>query len=376
MRNGLSCPLGAAGALLMIGLASATLHASPAMIRLGYTGCQACHLSPQGRGLLTEYGKGMDDTHSARRGVYDTDDSRPRRLFHDVRLLTQLSSEVRERPERVTAAALRAWYRNSTRVSDLFRVSGSISVDLPARAQEVTRVQPLPSQPQPFLRQLLLEFTPRRNVYLAVGRDTLPSGVEIADQATYIRARNVQGLTDVPTQVKLFWWTPRFQIAPYAFGPSGHELRPFRTSGAGVLAETYLFGDRLATGMSMRIARNPTFDERLTGVYARLGMGAWGVLTEHDLMRRGERAADRREFDQYTGYVQLFFYPTDWLVASISADRLRVESPYEDHRWYLRPELSARLSPHVTIAASIRDQYVQARRSTAFVVQLFLKTVD
>ncbi len=375
MRTRLSCTR-AAGALLVIGLAPAALHASPAMIRFGYAGCRACHLSPQGRGLLTEYGRGIDDTHSARRGVYDTDDSRPRRLFHDVRLMAQLHSEAREQPERATAAALRAWYRNSTRVSDRFRVSGSISFDLPARAPEVTRVQPLPSQPQAFLRQMLLEFTPHRNVYVAVGRDTLPSGVEIADQATYMRARNMQGLTDVPTQVKLFWSTPRFQIAPYVFGPSGHELRPFRTSGTGVLAETYLLGDRLATGLSLRVARNPTFDERLTGVYLRLGLGAWGVLTEHDVVRRSEGAADGREFDQYTGYVQVFFYPTDWLVASISADRLQVESPYEDRRWYLRPELSARLSPHVTIAASIRDQYVQARRSTAIVVQLYLKTVD
>jgi hypothetical protein len=346
------------------------------MIRLGYAGCQACHLSPQGRGLLTEYGKGMDDTHSARRGVYDTDESRRRRLFHDVRLMTQVSSEAREQPERVTTAALRAWYRNSTRVSDLFRVSGTISADLPARETEVTRVQPLPSQPQVFLRQMLLEFTPRQNMYLAVGRDTLPSGVEIADQATYMRSRNVQGLTDVPTQVKLFWWKPRFQIAPYVFAPSGQEMRPFRTSGTGVLAETYLLGDRLATGLSVRLARNTTFEERLTGVYARLGLGAWGVLTEHDLVRRRERTAGRRAFDQYTGYVQVFYYPTDWLVASLSADRLHVDAPYDDQRWYLRPELSARLSPYVTIAASVRTQQREARRSTAFVVQLYLKTVD
>ena len=86
MRTRLSCTR-AAGALLVIGLAPAALQASPAMIRFGYAGCQACHLSPQGRGLLTEYGRGIDDTHSARRGVYDTDDSRPRRLFHDVRLM-------------------------------------------------------------------------------------------------------------------------------------------------------------------------------------------------------------------------------------------------------------------------------------------------
>ena len=62
---------------------SARLSASPAMIRLGYAGCQACHLSPQGRGLLTEYGKGIDDAQSPA-----TEPMKPTRigwrLLHDV----------------------------------------------------------------------------------------------------------------------------------------------------------------------------------------------------------------------------------------------------------------------------------------------------
>jgi hypothetical protein len=356
---------------------AAELWASPAMIRLGYAGCQACHLSPQGRGLLTEYGKGIDDAQSARHGVYDADEDRWRRLFQDVRLMTQLTSEAREQPERATSAALRLWYRNTTRLSHTFRVSGALSVDAPERAQELTKVQPLPSQPEVFVRQALLEITPHKNVYVAVGRDTLPSGVEIADQATYMRARNGQGLTDVPTQAKLFWSTEKFQVAPYVYAPSGHEAAGFHTSGAGVIAEKYLVGDRLAAGVTLRMARNTTFDERQAGLYARFGMGRWGVLTEHDLVRRGERRGEQRHFNQYTGFVQLFFYPTDWLVTSLSADHLQIDAPYGDARWYLRPEVSARLSPHITIAASIRDQYLlPSQRSTAFVLQVFLKTVN
>ena len=363
-------------ALLAVVLAATPLKASPAMIRLGYAGCQACHLSPQGRGLLTEYGKGIDDTHSARRGEYEHDETRRRRLFHDLRLLTQLRSDLGAQPVRQPAAQLRAWYRNTTFLTERVRVSGTVSADVPAPERQVTALQPLPSQPPVFVRQALLEISPRKNLYIALGRDTLPSGVEIADQATYMRSRNGQGLTDVPTQVKLFWWTPRFQVVPYAFTPSGHEARGFRTGGAGLLAETYLLGDRLATGMALRRSRNRTFDERFTGVYARLGMGRWGLLTEHDLVRREHRGVGGAASHQYTGYVQLFLYPTDWLVASIGAERLQPDRPLDRSRWSLRPELSARLSPHVTLAASLRDEYAGVQRSTTLVVQLFLKTVD
>ena len=42
--------------LLIAGPAAAT----PNMIRLGYPQCQSCHLTPQGGGLLTSYGEGID----------------------------------------------------------------------------------------------------------------------------------------------------------------------------------------------------------------------------------------------------------------------------------------------------------------------------
>lgn len=345
------------------------------MIRFGYTTCQACHFSPQGRGLLTEYGRGIDDTHSARNGVYVPADEN-RRLFHDVRL-AQLSSDAPAQPGRVTSAAARVWYRNVTFLTSSSRVSGVVSVDVPAPADETTGVQPLPSQPQVFVRQALWEYTPRKGIHVAVGRDTLPSGVEISDQAAYMRARNGQGLTDVPTQAKLFVLTDRYQVVSYAFGPSGLEARAFRTRGAGVLAEVFSLSDRLATGVTARAAANQTFGERMVGVYARLGLGRWGVLTEHDLTRRAPRRDHTPAFDQFTAYLQVFFYPTDWIVTSVSVERLQVDTPHRDRRLYVRPEITIRLSPHLTIAASLRDNYLSStQRSTAAVLQVFAKSVS
>src|SRR5580692_4135785 len=44
--------------------------ALPTMIRLGYTNCSACHFSPQGGGLLTLYGRGIDTAQSLLGGEY------------------------------------------------------------------------------------------------------------------------------------------------------------------------------------------------------------------------------------------------------------------------------------------------------------------
>jgi hypothetical protein len=357
-------------------LIPAPVVASPGMIRFGYAGCQACHLSPQGRGLLTEYGKGIDDTQSARRGVYTPDESRQRRLFHDVRVMAQVGTRSELHADAVTSVDARLWYRSAVALTESMRVSGMVSLDVPGRDVAPTGIHALPSPPQIFVRQALWELTPRKGLYLAIGRDTLPSGVEIADQASYMRAWNGQGITEVPTQVKLYVSTPRFQVTPYLFGPSGHEAQGFHTAGAGVLAETYLLGDRLVAGVSTRLARNAAHDIGLAGVYARIGLGRWVVLTEHDVTRRTGRAPDGHSFDQYTGFAQVLFYATDWLVVSLSGDRLAVEAPDHERRFRWRPEVSARISPHLTIAASVGTQRVSGQHSTTALVQLFLKTVS
>src|SRR4051812_17218494 len=70
---------------------SGSAAASPTMVRLGYARCSTCHLSPQGAGLLTDYGKGIDQAQSLKGGEYQAaDDTRPDWLRDDGRLLVSM----------------------------------------------------------------------------------------------------------------------------------------------------------------------------------------------------------------------------------------------------------------------------------------------
>jgi hypothetical protein len=42
-------------------LSTTSAHAFPWMIREGYTGCNTCHADPSGAGILTQYGRGMEE---------------------------------------------------------------------------------------------------------------------------------------------------------------------------------------------------------------------------------------------------------------------------------------------------------------------------
>jgi hypothetical protein len=368
----------------ILGCSAATALASPSMIRLGYPTCSGCHLSPQGRGLLTEYGKGIDEAESARGGVYEPASAERRRVMQDVRLLAQMDHGSGANGAAGSSSAqggewspqARLWYRNATFLTARQRLSATVSIDLPSRTFSGPVTRPATDVPRVFVSRAMWEFRPRPGLELAVGRDVLPSGVEIADQGSYIRARNDQGVADVPTQAKLFWSSSRFQVTPYIFGPSGLEPSAHRAGGGGVLAEAITARERLAVGLSARASTNATFDERLLGVYVRTGFGRWALFSEWDFTTRRWRAGTHRRPDQVAGFGQVTFHPTRWLMASMVIERLRTGEPFVDRRVRTRPEIAMRLSSHVTVAASVRDQWVSADRSSqTFLLQLFLKTV-
>jgi len=353
--------------------------AAPTMIRLGYTNCVACHLSPQGRGLLTDYGKAVDEAQSARHGDYTPpDSSRRRKIFQDLRLLTQMDMGAPAGAHGATTGLYRLAYRTSAGITDNSRISATITAGFPSHAKPSGPGYLASSRAGTLvLSKALWEYRPKGGIELAVGRDYLPSGLEIADQSAFIRARNGQGMTEVPTQAKLFWGSDRFQLVPYVFAPSGHERREFRAHGAGLLGETVIGHQRIVLGVAGRLSASDAFDQQMIGAYARLGFGRWGILAEHDLTRRRTRTGEHHAFNQYAGYSQLFIYPCDWLLTSIVVEQLKVGEPFEERRFHLKPEVMLRLTSNATVGFSMRDTTPSGTaRSRVYTLQFYLKTVN
>src|SRR5262249_62115562 len=73
---------------VLIGAQASVARASPTMIRLGYSDCASCHISPQGGGMLTTYGKGVDEAQSLRRQEVHPVDTAAERLLYDFRFVT------------------------------------------------------------------------------------------------------------------------------------------------------------------------------------------------------------------------------------------------------------------------------------------------
>lgn len=358
-----------------VGVRSAA--ASPTMIRLGYTGCASCHLSPQGGGLLTTYGKGVDEAQSLSAKEIEPSDTRQRRLLFDMRFL--FASHVTQgpsQPSSVSSSTFSAMLRGSVKVSERNRMSYVMGLDGPRSVRTIGG-----RTAKVVVPKALWEYRPKEGVEIAAGRDLMPSGIGLPDSQTFMRNGVDARDAKYPTQVKAFLWTERLQITPYVFGPGGDEPRAARQYGGGVLGGVDVWQHHAVLGLSTRATAGDEFNRRSVGAFARLGFGKWGVLAEHDLTSREARdgigvPTDTRHL---AGHTQVFFAPREWLVTSLAAEHLVIDGiTRPTHTYRLTPAVQTRLSDNLTLTFNMRDIFADARsaRSRTFTVQVAAKSVQ
>ena len=368
-------------------LVASILSALPNMIRLGYPNCMSCHVSPQGGGLLNPYGRGIDEAQSRRAGEY-----RPNSL-HLFDLLSangHIDQDFRAvMSSQVTASTNgpmlglnrgRFFYRNVTTFGKGFRASVVVDGETDPSSR---KGKPYEAGMRPGLVMVtsaMLQYRPKEGIEFGAGRDYLPQGLIIPDQTAFIKARNRLGYFDTPTQAKAFFWGRRWLASPFAFAPSGREPRTGREKGGGLMAEFDLLGKgKTVVGVNALRGSDLLGNRNMTGIYTRLGFGAWGILAEHDLTRRARHLAyGGGAFNQQATYGQLFYYWREWLVTSVITERLTVQNPYPEHLWAYKGEVGARMSSNwsISLRAGLQRDFRTRVLSPVASIQFTAKTVN
>lgn len=357
--------------------------ALPTMIRLGYTGCATCHLAPQGGGPLNPYGRSIDEAQSLRAGEYRPRDSRlvrtiswNGRIAHDLRVLLPMQRTWAAHEPVEGSLRARLQYRNFTQLPKGFAVHVMVTGETDPAPRPVRLYDPPFESSSPVLNVALVQYRAAPGLDISVGRDQIPIGVNIPDSAAFFKARNRRGFYDAPTQLKLHWEGPRHRIVPFAFAPAGSLPAGEREYGGGMLAAFDPFGNHHAMiGGGYLRGSSTNGNREVIQAHARVGFGAWGILTQHDITNRDRDAAG--SFRQHATYTQVFWAAREWLVASAVAERLSVQVPFEERRNGGAIEIAARLTSVATVGASACVQYdvLTRRTSRSITFQLALKTV-
>lgn len=361
---------------LLAAVLPAPAYALPTMIRLGYTNCAVCHLSPQGGGLLTPYGKGVDTAQSLFTKEPRTPDEQLTSLY-DVRAVfvaNMLSSEAR--PGTLSASTLRTMFRNAVNMSSHTRVSYQAGLD--ATMTGNMTMAPAVGTGDILVSKAIFEYHPRDGISVQVGRDTLPDGLGLPDPQTFMRRQHDPSGTAFPIQAKAFLWNSHYELTPYVYGPGFDETRRVaRQRGAGVVGGLDL-GKRAVVGMTARTAHSDAFDRKSVGAYGRLGFGRWGVLAEHDLTSRVVPGPAPAPADYVLGYTQLFVYPAEWFLTSLIVDTVDVSGSATKRAYRIAPAVSMRLSNNFTLGFTTRNEVVRgpAPDSRTYLLTLAVKSVQ
>ena len=362
--------------VVLASIQASTLLASPTMIRIGYSDCAACHISPQGAGMLTTYGKGIDEAQSLRAGEPRPIDTAAKRLIYDVRFIaaSQLVDSLAS-GDSVSASTFRLQLRSSVRVSEKNRMSYAAGLESPTLTSSAFGTS---AAPKGVVSKALWEYRPKDGLEIAFGRDEMPSGIGLPDPQAFIRKGNDPGDTVYPTQVKMFWWNKHVQLTPYAFAPGGDESPEVRQYGAGMLGGVDVWKQRAVLGVSVRSSNASTFTRRSAGGFARLGFGRWGILAEHDFTSRTASDSTLTASQYLAGHTQIFLAAKEWLVTSLAAEDLVVDGPRRSHTYRLTPGVQLRFSDNLTVIVNARDTFTgaSAGRTRTFSVQVAVKTVE
>jgi len=351
------------------------LLASPTMIRLGYTDCATCHISPQGGGLLTAYGKGIDAAQSLRVYEVQPTDTDTRRLLFDSRVVLGSQLLTTAAGGTVATSTARVMARGSVKAGDRSRFNYAFGLETPALTTAIPTAT-LGNQLNVVVTKAVWDYSPTTHLRLVVGRDEMPSGIGLPDPQAFIRSASDSGDTAYPTQVKAFITTRRLQLTPYVFGPGGDEPRSLRQHGAGLVAGVDAWKEHAIVGLSMRASNAAAFNRESVGAFARLGFGKWGILSEHDLTSRTtDAAATATDINYLAGHTQVFFAPKEWLVPSFAVEDLVVAAQAR-HTTRFTVGVQTRLSDKITVIVNARDVFTAtaAGRQRLFSVQLALKS--
>jgi hypothetical protein len=351
-------------AVCALGLA-VPVSAMPNMIRIGYPDCQSCHLTPQGGGLLTTYGKGVDLTQSLRpeelKGPPEFgEDVFGSRLNYDARL----SLGIERNPPANAAYGFNVSLRAAVGLMPNHRLVYGTNISAPtlsrARAGSSVNVA---------VNRLYWLYQPKEGLSFAFGRDELPTGLGLPEAQAFSARGTNPGVSPMPTQAKAFWWNDRWQVTAYGFGADGTETeRRFRARGGGAMVGANVWHDRAVVGVSTRMSRADAFDRRSAGVFARIGFSEhWGLLAEHDLT---ERVTSSGDLTYLSGHTEIFFVPFEWLKTNVAVEHVTNSAGVDTYR--VVPSAAARLTQSLKVGFSIRDLHTEVDSRT-YLFELMVK---
>jgi hypothetical protein len=364
------------GFFLAILCAGTQAWAYPQFIRHEYPTCVACHVSPRGGGILTDYGQGIAASLSAFTQDYEGPPTTPfykfitadNRLTHGFQFRLM---QVRKENRPPSTFPMQMDYLNVAQFNPKWRFETTLGIFVQRNGQGSVSLD-MGVFNKLVLRKALLVDRYSEESEVSVGRDFLPIGLNLDDHTLYVKAKNRRGVLDFSTQARWDTWKGDWQLTPFVFAPSYEETFPNREWGLGGRAE-YSITKRFTLGGTMLAGRSQAIGRELVDVFTRYSpITLFAILAEYDYtLRQSVSSGGDPQFAQHTAYLRPSAELLEWLDLGWVGEFETRESPFYEKNWKTGPSLYARLQRNVTLIVDARENWSDIDKEALFTAQLY-----
>ena len=355
-------------------------YAYPNMIRHGYLNCMGCHYAPEGGSLLTQYGKGISQAMSFKGGEYTPSESK---IVDDITLGGRLHHSIQfrgmtvRRGEPVSGKRYRTFPMQADYINQVDWAPGLRHEIILATAPNTARRRGVDENTNSkssfterlYFRTFKLEWMFIKGKKIAVGHDTLPMGLGIADHTAYVRERNRLGVTDVPLQFQFFSVSANWQSALSLFLPNNSDLKNNREKGLMGKSE-FAFFRNFAVGLQGLTSNGKSINRRLLGATIRWGIPQFSILAENNYTERHISGASVT-FPQWTNYLELGLFPKDYLKIFWNFQALTVSDPFFERERLTGLGFEAHWMANITSLVEARKRWSSVLDEKILMAQIF-----
>ncbi len=298
------------------------------MISSGYMNCVSCHETALGKGVLTPYGNSVDSAQSLAKDQYKPAAGSlamilrgpAQAINQDLRLKMQGEDDAKE----FNRQKMSVFHRSVTSLD-----ASGLRLDTQASFTQTAINKPngeVETTDLALLERAMLEYRLKRGetqYELALGRDSLPSGVNVGNETSYLKSFNNMGPDRFQQQARLTAWNDKYLYSVYGYTPTSKDYTNNEERGGGGLFEYYLPSVTTVLGVSTQMSQNVVNDinRQSFGGYARIGFNKYfGMM--HETVRSVFKSDNLKYTKQVTQYWDVHAHLQEWLVGQLVYEHL------------------------------------------------------
>lgn len=301
----------------------AHFHAYESTFRKGYNNCLACHHSPRGGGMLTDYGKMVASTQilfgrNYSEGAFKKTIRLNGKIDHNLKVrIAQIRSENATETFPMQGDYLAAFTGKKLKIlSQLARA--------PQRGNTTNEEEKPKTLEQFYFRELKAIYAVKNNFLLSVGREKQDVGLRVEDHTLYNKSFNRFNITDLTTTAALDYFNQTTNLTLALFAPSYQEIESTREKG--LKAEIRKSLGKIQLGFTTLLGESPSIKRIVAAPFVKIALGPLYLVYDAVFSRR---ATDQEvKFGQSSHLIRLSYFPFDFLEIFTLGERITRRGPF------------------------------------------------